>query len=106
MNYSNLTHGHLEGGRPREIFTHLQNSAGLQEHGKARVDEAMKAAVAHVEKSEGLKLGMKGTHIGLAMKFLDTHYEGRRDLKPKELDVIERSFKSHFGITESEKEAD
>ncbi|MFA5997827.1 MAG: hypothetical protein WC814_00295 [Candidatus Paceibacterota bacterium] len=104
MNYGNLTHEHLERGQPRELFTHLQNAAGLQEHGRARVDAALKAAIAHVEKKEDLKLGMKSHHIDMAMKFLDTHYEGRHDLKPKEREVIERSFKSHFGVTEPELE--
>ncbi|MBI4065605.1 hypothetical protein HY412_00220 [Candidatus Kaiserbacteria bacterium] len=104
MNYSNLTHEHLERGRPREMFTHLQNTHGLQEHGKARVDEAMKAAVAHVAKKYDLREGMKEHHIGEAMNYLEKHYEGRHDLKPKELEVINKSFIGHFGVAKTEEE--
>jgi hypothetical protein len=65
----------------------------------------MKAAVAHVEKTRGLQYGMQGQHVDMALSFLDKHYESRHDLKPKERAVIEKSFKSHFNITEPEQEA-
>ena len=104
MNYSNLTHEHLERGQSREMFTHLQNTHGLQEHGKARVDEAMKAAVAHVAKKYDLREGMKEHHIDEAMNYLEKHYKGRHELKPKEREVIKESFIGHFDATKPEEE--
>lgn len=90
-----------------EKFRRLQHEAGLSEQGKGRVDEAMRAAVAHVEKERSLQYGMQAQHIDRALTFLDKHYEGRHDLLPKERELIERSFNSHFGVTEPEsKEAE
>lgn len=86
------------------MFIHLQNAAGLQEHGKARVDEAMKAAVAHVAKKYDLREGMRKHHIDEAVNYLEKHYEGRHDLKPTEREIIKESFNNHFGVTKSEEE--
>jgi len=58
----------------------------------------MKAAVAHVEQKRGLQYGMQGQHVDMALDFLDKHYEGRHDLTPKEREVIEKSFKTHFEV--------
>lgn len=82
------------------MFTHLQHVADLSPQGKERVNEAMLAALSHVEKRENLHLGMESKHLDEALHFLNTHYEGRHDLKPKERQVIEQSFKNHFGIKE------
>ena len=62
----------------------------------------MKAAVAHIEKTQGLQYGMQAQHVDRALDFLSNHYEGRHDLKPKERELIEKSLKSHFGIAEPE----
>ena len=85
----------------RESFGHLRNAANLSSQGKMRVAEAMKAAVAHVEKKRGLQHGMQGQHVGMALDFLGRHYEGRHDLEPKEREIIEKSFKSHFNIKDT-----
>lgn len=76
----------------------MQHLAGLSEQARGRVDDAMRAAVAHVEEKRGLQYGMQGQHVDVALNFLNKHYEGRRDLKPKERELIERTFKTHFNI--------
>lgn len=105
MNHSHLTFKHLERGESRKMFTRLQHSAGLQEHGKARVDEAMKAAIAHVTKKYDLHEGMRKHHIDEAMNYLEKHYEGRHDLKPNEREIIKESFSDHFDVEESPPES-
>ncbi len=95
-----LTQAHFERGPARERFIHLQHAAGLSTQSRGRVDEAMRAALAHVEKTHNLQYGMQGHHVDRALDFLDKHYEGRHDLKPREREVIEQSFKTHFGIKE------
>lgn len=84
-----LTQAHFEHGPARERFIHLQNAAGLSAQSKGRVDEAMRAAVAHVEKKHDLQYGMQSHHVDKALDFLHRHYEGRHDLKSKEREVIE-----------------
>ena len=95
-----LTQSSFGDRRVSERFSRLQHSAELSSQGRSRVEEAMKAAVAHVEKKQGLQYGMQGQHLDMAMDYLDKHYEGRHDLLPKERKVIEDSFKSHFEIKE------
>lgn len=107
MDNRKLTQADFERGPARERFAHLQHIAGLNENSRGRVDEAMRAAVAHVEKTHGLQFGMQGkqTHIDTALHFLDKTYENRRDLKPKERELIEHSLKSHFDIKDEPQEA-
>lgn len=88
-----------------EKFSSLQHAGDLSEHSRIRVDEAMRAAVTHVEKKEGLTQGMRSKDIGTALNFLDNHYEGRHDLKPHEREVIEKSLKSHFHIKDTPPES-
>ena len=89
----------------REDFGHLQHVANLSEQSKVRVGEALKAAIAHVEKKHDLQYGMREHHIDEALHFLDTHYEGRHDLKSKEREIVEKSFNSHFKVKETPPEA-
>ncbi len=98
MNNRKLTQVSLEHGPARERFTHLQHLAGLNEQGRARVNEATKAAVSHVERKRDLQYGMQDKHVDMALDFLDNHYEGRHDLKPKERKVIEESLKDLLKI--------
>jgi len=98
MENRKLTQRDFEHGPARETFSHLQHLAGLSEQGRGRIDEAMKAAVAHVEKTRGLQYGMQGQHVDMALNFLDKQYEGRHDLKPRERELVEESFKKHFNI--------
>ena len=83
-----------------ERFSHVQHSAELSSKGKVRVTEAMKAAVDHVVNKRGLQYGMQGQHVGMALDFLKKDYTGRHDLTPKELEVIKKSFDTHFEIKE------
>ena len=103
MNDRKLTQADFEHGLARERFTHLQNVADLSEQGKGRVDEAMKATVAHIEKTHNLQYGMQGHHVESALSYLNNHYEGRHNLRPNERVLIEKSLKGHFGIAEPEK---
>lgn len=96
MHNRKLTLGHLERGHSRKVFLHLQNAAGLQEHGRERVDEAMKATIAHVQKKRDLQFGMTEKHVDTALSFLKNHYEGRKLLKPKEREVIKHSLDLFF----------
>ena len=105
MNDRKLTQSDFERGPARERISHLQHVADLSEHSRIRVDEAMRAAVAHVEKEKGLTQGMRSKDVDTALNFLDTHYEGRHDLRPQEREVIEKSFKSHFHINDAAPEA-
>jgi hypothetical protein len=105
MSDRKLTRENLERGPARERFNHLQHVAGLNEQSKRRVDEALKAALEHVEKKEDLRYGMQGRHVGMALDFLDTRYDGRHKLEDKERKTIETSLKDHFGIKPEQKEA-
>lgn len=105
MNDRKLTKENLERGSARERFSHLQHVAGLSEQGKGRVDEALKAALEHVEKKKDLRYGMQGQHVGMALDFLDKQYDGRHKLEDKERKIIETSLKDHFGIKPEPKEA-
>jgi hypothetical protein len=96
MNDRTLSEKDIERGPVREKLSHLQHIDNIEGQARERVDEAMKAAVAHVEKTQGLQYGMQGKHIDKALDFLDKHYEGRHDLKPAERDFIEKSFNSYF----------
>ena len=106
MHNRKLTVEHLGRGKSREMFIHLQNTAGLQEHGKARVDDAMKAAIAHVQKKHGLRLGMTDKHIDMALGYLKNHYEGRKLLKTKEKEVIKHSLDMFFNRKPEEAEVE
>lgn len=66
MHNRKLTLEHLERGQSRKAFSRLQHFAGLQEHGKKRVDEAMKAALAHVQKN---MICSSGSRISTLMRF-------------------------------------
>lgn len=101
MENRKLTQAHLAGGLAHERFSHLQHLAGLSEQSRTRVNEAMQAAVAHVERKRDLQYGMQDKHVGMALSFLDKHYEGRHDLQPKEREIIEKSFKEHFDIKDT-----
>ncbi len=98
MDNRKLTQRDFEHGPARETFSHLQHLAGLSEQGRGRVDDAMKAAVAHVEKTRGLQYGMQSQHVDMALNFLDKHYAGRHDLKTKERELVKETFKRHFNI--------
>ena len=97
MHNRKLTLERLEHGHSRKAFLHLQNIAGLQEHGKGRVDDAMKAAIAHVQKKRNLQLGITDKHVDMALGYLKNHYEGRKLLKAKEKEVIQHSLDMFFG---------
>ena len=105
MSDRKLTKENLERGPARERFNHLQHVAGLSEQGKGRVDEALKAALEHVEKKRDLSHGMQGQHVGMALDFLDKHYDGRHKLETKERESIETLLKDRFGIKPEQKEA-
>lgn len=96
LRQEDIDHGHV-----RDNFNILQQAVDLSEHGRRRVDEAMRATVAHVEERQGLTQGMRSKDIGIALSFLDNRYEGRHDLKPLEREVIEKSFNSHFHIKDA-----
>ena len=101
MNDHKLTQADFENGPARERFNHLQHTAELSVQGRVRVDEAMKAAVAHIEKTHNLQYGMQGHHVESALSYVNNHYEGRHTLKPNERVVIEKSLKDHFNIKEN-----
>lgn len=77
---------------------HRMSRALLTEAGRGRVNEALQAAVRHVEETRGLQYGMQGQHVDLARHFLEKKYKARHELQPKERDLIETLVKDHFGI--------
>lgn len=98
MNDRKLTRENLAHGSVHEKFSHLQHVAGLGEQSKKRVDDALKAALEHVERKEDLSYGMQSRHVGMALDFLEKHYDDRHKLEDKERKVIEMSLNEHFGI--------
>lgn len=94
--HEKFTHEHLGRADVLRQLTHLQNSAGLQEHGKERVNDALKAAVSHITQKHALS-GMHATHIDEALDYLfSPQYKGYTQFKPKEKEVIEQSLRAHF----------
>ena len=77
-------------------FAHLQNEAGLQEHGKERVNEGIKAVVTRMTEKHGLS-GMYPGHIDEGLNYLfSPEYKGYSKFTPKEREVIEKSLHAHF----------
>ncbi|MDO8593385.1 MAG: hypothetical protein Q7R59_00605 [bacterium] len=96
LKHEKLTEHHFERPDVLRRFEHLQRSAGLQEHGRERVNEALKAAVTHITQKHGLS-GMHSGHIEEAVDYLfSPKYKGYTQFKPEEKKVIEQSFRSHF----------
>lgn len=96
LKHEKLTEHHFERPNVLRQFERLQKSAGLQEHGKERVNEALRAAVTHITQKHSLS-GMHSEHIEEAVHYLfSPKYKGYTQFKPKEKEVIEQSLRAHF----------
>lgn len=96
LKHEKLTEQHFERPDVLRRFERLQKSAGLQEHGKERVNEALKAAVTHISNKYELS-GMHSGHIDEALSYLfSPKYKGYTQFKPKEKEIIEQSLRAHF----------
>ena len=98
MNDRKLELHHFEpNSRFHSDLVHQMNRAELSEQGHARVMNAMRAAVENAAKKNSLQYGVGGNHIDEMRHFLDTHYEGRHDLLPKEKEFIASHLEHHYG---------
>lgn len=104
MNDLKITPHSFDHGSFHDALNHQMHRAEISEQGRDRVNDAMKAAIAHVAHKEDLRNGVGGHHVDEALHFMDTFYEGRHDLQPKERELIESTFRTHFGLS-GEKEA-
>ncbi|HVB19817.1 MAG TPA: hypothetical protein VNF51_00815 [Candidatus Paceibacterota bacterium] len=78
-------------------LTHQMNRAEFSAQGHERVTNAMQAAIEHIAKKNDLRFGVGGGHLGEIEHYLNTKYEDRHDLLPKEREFITSSLEKHFG---------
>jgi hypothetical protein len=98
MSERKITADSFQKGSFHDALHSGMHRAELSEQGRERVTAAMQAAVQHIEKKHDLQYGVGGNHFDEITHFLDTKYDARHELKPKERETLTSALRQHYRI--------